>query len=141
DATKLEDVKKCFVEEKANLTINDPPYNIVVGNAQTEYLFRIDVKDYLEFSKQWVSNCIRIMADDAHFYVWLGGDYKNDFQPLPDFMIAMRRFKELVPKNFITLRNQRGYGTQKNWMWVRQELLYYAKGNPKFNVEAEYTDI
>src|SRR5437867_5772897 len=81
------------------------------------------------------------MADDAHFYVWLGGDYKNDFQPLPDFMIAMRRFKELVPKNFITLRNQRGYGTQKNWMWVRQELLYYAKGNPKFNVEAEYTDI
>ena len=34
----------------------------------------------------------------------------------------------------ITLRNQRGYGTQKNWMSVRQELLYYIKGNPEFNV-------
>ncbi len=26
-------------------------------------------------------------------------------------------------------------------MAVRQELLYYVKGNPTFNVEAEYTDI
>jgi site-specific DNA-methyltransferase (adenine-specific) len=51
----------------------------------------------------------------------------------------MRDFKELTPKNFITLRNQRGYGTQKNWMWVRQELLYYVKGNPEF--EVVYTNI
>ena len=39
------------------------------------------------------------------------------------------------------MRNQRGYGTQKNWMAVRQELLYYTMGRPVFNVEAEYTDI
>ena len=39
------------------------------------------------------------------------------------------------------MRNQRGYGTQKNWMALRQELLYYIKGAPAFNVEAEYTDI
>jgi site-specific DNA-methyltransferase (adenine-specific) len=39
------------------------------------------------------------------------------------------------------MRNQRGYGTQKNWMAVRQELLYYTKGNPAFDVNAEYTDI
>ena len=39
------------------------------------------------------------------------------------------------------MRNQRGYGTQKNWMAVRQELLYYVKGDPAFNVDAEYTDI
>ena len=44
-------------------------------------------------------------------------------------------------RSFITLRNQRGYGTQKNWMAVRQELLYYVKGSPIFNVDAEYTDI
>jgi site-specific DNA-methyltransferase (adenine-specific) len=39
------------------------------------------------------------------------------------------------------MRNQRGYGTQKNWMAVRQELLFYTKGCPVFNVDAEYTDI
>ncbi|MEK9137768.1 MAG: DNA methyltransferase, partial [Bacteroidota bacterium] len=35
----------------------------------------------------------------------------------------------------------RGYGTQKNWMAVRQELLYYVKGEPGFDVAAEYTEI
>jgi site-specific DNA-methyltransferase (adenine-specific) len=47
----------------------------------------------------------------------------------------------LESKNLITMRNQRGYGTQKNWMSIRQELLYYVKGNPIFNVEADYTEI
>jgi len=56
-------------------------------------------------------------------------------------MIMMRQFPELKARSFITMRNQRGYGTQKNWMAVRQKLLYYIKGRPKFNVEAEYTDI
>jgi site-specific DNA-methyltransferase (adenine-specific) len=72
----------------------------------------------------------------------MGADYKDDFQPLPDFMVLMREFQPGVrPRNLITLRNQRGYGTQHNWMWVRQELLYYIKGNPSFDVDAEYTNI
>jgi site-specific DNA-methyltransferase (adenine-specific) len=53
----------------------------------------------------------------------------------------MMRATDFRPRSFITMRNQRGYGTQKNWMAVRQELLYYVKGGPVFNVEAEYTDI
>jgi len=141
DATKLEDVKKIIGAEKAKLVINDPPYNVVVGNANTANLFKISLQEYLDFSEKWVKNTITIMERDAHLYIWIGADYKDNLQPLPDFIVLMRRFKELKPKNIITLRNQRGYGTQKNWMWVRQELLYYVKGKPDFNVDAEYTDI
>ena len=72
-------------------------------------------------------------------YIWMGADYRDGFQPLPDFMIMMREFRGIQPKNFITMRNQRGYGTQKRWMWVRQELLHYTKGNPGFTIV--YTDI
>ena len=100
---------------------------------------RVDLDSYLEFSERWVSNALQSAKSDAHFYVWIGADYKEDFQPLPDFMILMRTFRSLGPRNYITLRNQRGYGTQKNWMWVRQELLHYAKGKPHFTVT--YTDI
>jgi site-specific DNA-methyltransferase (adenine-specific) len=141
DATKIEDVKKIMGDRKAKLVINDPPYNVAVGNANTKTLFKIDIERYLQFSKNWVRNAIEIMDRDAHLYIWIGADYKDNFQPFPDFIILLRKFKELTPKNIITLRNQRGYGTHKNWMWVRQELLYYVKGNPKFNVDAEYTDI
>lgn len=141
DATSLEDMSKIVEDEKTNLIINDPPYNIAVGNANTYNLFNINLQDYLMFTEKWVRNAIAIMSEDANLYVWLGADYRNNFQPLADFIILMRQFKELRPKNFITLRNQRGYGTKKNWMWVRQELLYYVKGNPEFNVDAVYTDI
>jgi hypothetical protein len=51
----------------------------------------------------------------------------------------MRDFPVLSARNFLTLRNQRGYGTQKNWMWVRQELLHYVRGTPPFRVV--YTEI
>jgi site-specific DNA-methyltransferase (adenine-specific) len=53
-------------------------------------------------------------------------------------MIMMRDF-DFEPRSFITMRNQRGYGTPKNWMAVRQELLYYVKGTPHF--EVQYTEI
>ncbi|MBI5125353.1 MAG: site-specific DNA-methyltransferase [Planctomycetes bacterium] len=141
DATKLGDVKKILGNEKVKLVINDPPYNVVVGNATTSNLFKISLEEYLDFSEKWARNVIAVMDKDAHLYVWMGADYRDNLQPLPDFTILMRRFEELKPRNFITMRNQRGYGTQKNWMWVRQELLYYVKGNPDFNVDAEYTDI
>jgi site-specific DNA-methyltransferase (adenine-specific) len=79
------------------------------------------------------------MGENSHFYVWLGADQNRGFQPLPDFMVMMRDFPLLEARSFITLRNQRGYGTQKNWMAVRQELLYYRRGDAPFRVG--YTEI
>jgi len=139
DASKIEDIRKLFGNEKAKLIINDPPYNVVVGNANTSNLSKTSIKAYMDFSRQWVANSLAIMDDLCHFYVWIGTDYKDNFQPLPDFMIMMRQFGELKARNFITMRNQRGYGTQGNWMWVRQELLHYTRGKPEFKVV--YTDI
>jgi len=139
DATRQEDVAKIMGNERTTLVINDPPYNVKVGNANTSTLSKIDVVSYLDFSRKWVTAIINILAADAHFYVWIGTDYRNNFQPLPDFMIMMRGFTALMPRNFITLRNQRGFGTQKNWMWVRQELLHYVRETPDFQVV--YTDI
>jgi len=139
NSTNSSEIKKITGNKKIKLIINDPPYNIVVGNANTKNLFKIKLNEYLDFSKKWVKNSIDVLDENSHLYIWLGCDYNDNFQPLPDFMIMMRDFHQLKPRNLITLRNQRGYGTQKNWMWVRQELLHYIYGNPDFNVV--YTDI
>jgi site-specific DNA-methyltransferase (adenine-specific) len=79
------------------------------------------------------------MADDAHLYVWMGADQRADFQPVVDVAILMREFSELESRSWITVRNQRGYGTQGNWMAVRQEILYYRRGAPPF--EVQHTEI
>ncbi len=118
---------------KATLAIHDPPYNLVAFDERP-------LDSFMKWCEQWVRNTHRVLSPDASLYVWLGADQNDGFQPLADFMLMMRQLP-FRARSFITMRNQRGYGTQKNWMAVRQELLYYIKGNPAFNVDAEYTDI
>lgn len=141
DASNEDAIKELMAGEKASLAVQDPPYNLAVGNTNSENLGRTSVEDYIEWTRKWVGVMDGALENDASLYVWLGADQNAGFQPLADFMIMMREFTEWKTRSFITMRNQRGYGTQKNWMAVRQELLYYTKGKPAFNIDAEYTDI
>jgi site-specific DNA-methyltransferase (adenine-specific) len=141
DASNHEDIKRLMAGEKGTLAIQDPPYNITVGNADSSSLGQMPLEKYIRWCEKWVRNTSEGLQSNSGLYVWLGAEQNSGFQPLPDFIIMMRGFKEFLTRSLITLRNQRGYGTQKNWMAVRQELLYYIKGNPIFNIEAEYTDI
>lgn len=133
DITQKDDVKNLMDGRKASLSIQDPPYNFIAFGEK-------DVSDFIDWCRKWTENIESVLAKDSSFYIWLGADQNNGFQPLPDFMLMMRG-ADFKPRSFITMRNQRGFGTQKNWMAIRQELLYYIKGNPIFNIEAEYTDI
>lgn len=133
DASCSEDVERLVQSEEAQLALHDPPYNLVAFEKRS-------VGEFIDWCRRWVLNTDRVLAKDASLYVWMGADQNEGFQPLPDFMVMMRE-TGFRSRSFITMRNQRGYGTQKNWMAVRQELLYYLKGSPVFNVEAEYTDI
>ena len=136
DASKKEDVEKLMDNKKAALAIQDPPYNVDINNE----FGNLPLNKYINWSEKWIDDTINALGENSSLYIWLGADIRNGLQPLPDFIIMMRN-KPVRMRNFITMRNQRGYGTQKNWMAIRQELLYYIKGEPIFNVDAEYTDI
>ena len=133
DAVDEAKIKKLFGRKKAVLAIHDPPYNFVAFKER-------ELKEFINWCKTWVDNAYKILNPNSSLYIWLGADQKYHFQPLPQF-IQMMSETEFNSRSFITMRNQRGYGTQKNWMSIRQELLYYIKGNPAFYIEAEYTDI
>jgi len=131
DASDSVAIASLMGKERAALAIHDPPYNVAAFEIK-------HVSEFIEWCDQWISLTYKVLSKDASLYIWIGADQNDGFQPLPDFMIMMRG-QRFSPRSFITMRNQRGYGTQKNWMAVRQELLYYVKGNPDFQVE--YTDI
>ena len=133
DASNHDGIRHIMADELAALAIHDPPYNLAVFELRS-------VTEFIDWCRKWISNTHNVLASDASLYVWLGADQRDGFQPLPDFLMMMRN-QPFSPRSFITMRNQRGYGTQKNWMAVRQELLYYIKGKPDFNIDAEYTDI
>lgn len=131
DATQATDLEALLGDQQAQLAIHDPPYNLIAFEKRK-------LQEYIAWCQQWIRLTWEILADNSSLYIWLGADQRHHFQPLPDFMIMMREF-DFEPRSFMTMRNQRGYGTQKNWMAVRQELLYYVKGVPFF--EVQYTDI
>ena len=134
------EIKKLMNSEKAvpigrqaSLAIQDPPYNFIAFQER-------EAESFVNWSKFWIKNSCECLKEDSSLYIWLGADQNNHFQPFAEFILMMKD-SGFNSRSFITMRNQRGYGTQKNWMSVRQELLYYIKGNPYYNVNAEYTDI
>ncbi len=131
DAASCGDVLKLCRGEPARLAIHDLPYNFIAFE-------RKRVEEFVAWCRRVVDNTDEALAGDSSLYLWIGADQKAGFAPLPELMLMMRE-TGFTSRSLITLRNQRGYGTQKNWMSVRQELLYYAKGRPKFT--PQYTDI
>ena len=131
DAVDAVFVQELVGVERPCLAIHDPPYNLVTFRRQL-------VDEFVAWCRRWVDVTRELLASDAALYVWLGADQNDHFQPLGQFM-AMMAATEFKSRSFISMRNQRGYGTRKNWMAVRQELLYYTKGDPSF--EVQYTDI
>ncbi|HAB54724.1 MAG: DNA methylase [Ignavibacteria bacterium RIFOXYB2_FULL_35_12] len=133
DACDISAVQKMLGEEKAVLAIQDPPYNFVAFEEHK-------VERFISWCELWIENTFNALYENSSLYIWLGADQNDNFQPFPQFILMMAD-SGFNSKSFLTMRNQRGYGTQKNWMAIRQELLFYVKGNPDFYIDAEYTDI
>lgn len=132
DAIDPDGVAALMQSDSATLAIHDPPYNLAAFERRT-------VEEFIQWCEFWVAASNKYLAADSALYVWLGAGQRDHFQPLPQFMVMMEKRGWFSSRSLITMRNQRGYGTQKNWMAVRQELLYYTKGSPFFDVQ--YTEI
>lgn len=133
DVSNTDEIKNIFGKSKATLSVQDPPYNFIAFTEKRN-------TEFIDWCKDWIILNINISKKNSSYYFWLGADQSNHFEPFGGF-IEMMKSSGLTSRSFITMRNQRGYGTQYNWMAIRQELLYYVKGNPKFNIKAEYTNI
>lgn len=131
DAADPDFIAQLVGGQTVDLFVHDPPYNLVFGD-------RRKVAAFIEWCRRWIENSLSRLSTDGSLYIWMGADQNDHFQPLPQFMLMMAE-TGLQSRSFITMRNQRGYGTAKNWMCVRQELLYYTKGEPAF--VPQYTDI
>ena len=132
DAIDSNQIWELMDGQTAELAIHDPPYNLVAFKTQA-------IAKFIAWCREWIRTTHVALSSNSSLYVWLGADQNEGFQPLPDFMLMMREFNDFASRSLLTMRNQRGYGTQKNWMAVRQECLYYVKGEPSFAVQ--YTDI
>jgi site-specific DNA-methyltransferase (adenine-specific) len=131
DASVAEETARLCGPTQATLAIHDLPYNFIAFDV-------LRVSEFIGWCERVVANTAPALSEHSSLYLWIGADQRAGFAPLPELMLMMRG-TGFESRSFITLRNQRGYGTQKNWMSVRQELLYYIKGKPLFS--PQYTEI
>ena len=110
DATDISFLQRIFGKKQASLAVFDPPYNLIMFEERS-------VTEFIDWCRLWIKNSWEFLDKDSSLYVWLGADQNDHYQPLPQFMTMMAK-TEFKSRSFITMRNQRGYGTQKNWMAV-----------------------
>ncbi len=107
DAAQTADVSRLMLGEKAALAIQDPPYNQVAFEER-------NVAHFIDWCRHWIAVTDEALAENASLYVWMGADQKQDFQPLPDFMLddARDRFSRAQPD----------HRSQSTRLWYAQEL-------------------
>ncbi len=118
-----------------DLIIADPPYFQICG----EFDFGIfkNKKEYIDWCRQWITECKRILKPTGTLMLW-GGLGKKQIM-LARIAIMIEDEDILIRQNWITQRNTRGIGTNKNYMSAREDLLFLTKSdNYTFNIP--YTD-
>jgi len=74
DAILIDDVKKLFIDEKAELIITDPPYNVdYEGKTKKRLKIQNDLMskdDYYTFMLNAVKNMTEYLKDGGCYYIW-----------------------------------------------------------------------
>lgn len=72
----MEELKK-IPDKSVNLIVTDPPYNLNknYGNNQD----KLEFDEYLNFSRQWLTESKRVLKDDGTIYVFMGMRYVRIF--------------------------------------------------------------
>jgi len=117
------------------LIATDPPYGGIVS-AKWDVLS--DVDSFVGWMLDWTRAWSSVLLSGGAFYVW-GGIGKPGLRPFFKYIPAVESSDMgLVMSNLITWKKKRAYGLQWNYLFTREELAYFVKGDPKkprcFNV-------
>ena len=83
----LSKVKEPF----ADLIFADPPFNI--GYKYDKYRDKLKKDHYIEWTRQWMSACHRVLKSDGSFYIAIGDEYAANVKIIADeFGLIMRNW-------------------------------------------------
>lgn len=124
------DALRSMPSSSVNLIVTDPPYNLNkdYGVGQDSYEFN----EYLEFSRSWLREAVRVLAPDGTLYIFMGMKYISYL-----YEILEKEF-HLSFNSWITWFYTQGLGKKRGFSPRHDDILMFTK-NPQhftFNLDS-----
>ena len=120
------------------LAILDPPSN---GLLKDEWDNQWNTEDeYIDWLIKIIKKTESLLTDSGvlYLYQWIGE--KNPLT-MAKLLIEINKQTNLHFKNIITWKKDRGFGVQNNWMYIREELLFFVKDKNNYTFNVQYGNI
>lgn len=119
----IEEMKK-LPDKSVRLIVTDPPYNLNkdYGNNQDKLAF----DEYLEFSREWLTEAKRILTDDGTIYIFMGMRYISYIYSILEQELGM------AFNSWITWYYTQGIGKTKGFSPRHDDILMFTKKPKKF---------
>lgn len=122
------DEMKKLENGSVDLIIADPPYNL--GKDYKNNLDKKDFDDYLEFSRNWLSEATRVLKPSGTIYVFMG------FRFISYLYIIMEKDLNLKFSAWIVWHYTQGMGKKKGFSPRHDDVLAFTKSSSfTFNLD------
>ena len=116
---------KSLDDNSVDLVLTDPPYFIGFDGGKGWDSCWSDETEYLDWCKEWTSECVRVLKPNRCLYVW--GTTKTDTF-LKYKLDVLNSFDKLTYQNWIVWSYDWGGRTKKTFARKHEDLLMYSKG-------------
>lgn len=119
----VEELKK-IPDNSVRLIVTDPPYNLNknYGNSQD----KLEFNEYLDFSRQWMTEAKRILTNDGTLYVFMGMRY------ISYIFNILEQELNMTFNSWITWFYTQGIGKTKGFSPRHDDILMFNKNPKKF---------
>ncbi|MCD8235210.1 MAG: site-specific DNA-methyltransferase [Prevotellaceae bacterium] len=120
---------KSIKSDSVDLVIADPPYN--VGKNYGNNSDNLDFDEYIQFTKNWLTECHRMLKTDGTIYVFVGFRYISYLYQILEKELGLNFI------NWISWHYTQGIGKTKGFSPRHDDILMFSKStNYKFNLDA-----
>jgi len=132
------DGMKLLDDNSVDLIIADPPANNIVQDDWDKQWKTED--EYVNWLVNRVKKFERVLSPTGSLYLyqWIG---KKNPLTLAKVLLKINEETNLIFQNLITWRKDRGFGVKNNWMYVREEILFYTKQIKNYTFNVQYGNI
>jgi site-specific DNA-methyltransferase (adenine-specific) len=120
-------------EPFADLIFADPPFNI--GYKYDKYHDKKDHRDYVGWTRQWMSACKKVLKPHGSFYIAIGDDYAANVK-----LIATDELG-LFMRNWIIWHYTFGQQTKNKFARAHTHIFYFVNDRKNFTFNTDVTSV